>query len=152
VTTAKIAALNVTRPKLEALGQQLSASCGSIDDGSLVYVDATNLSITITTTGRPVFMALIDDGSGNNSDLGVKTGAAASGQSIFSFDRNGTTLTNNSVRIVTGNVNTASLVPVYSLSHIDVVAAGTYTYKVKYKLVTGGGTLLNYAKLIAYEL
>lgn len=152
VTTAKIAALNVTRAKLEALGQQLSASCGAIDDASAVYVDATNLSVTITTSGRPVFLALVDDGSGNSSFIGVRTGGIGTGEAIFSFDRGGAAITNHSVKIITGSASTASLVPSSSLNHIDVVAAGTYTYKLKYKLVSGGGTLLNFAKLIAYEL
>lgn len=70
VTTVKIADLNVTRAKLEALGQQVSSSCGAFSTSSATFVDVTNLSKAITTTGRPVMILLKSDGSGNDSFVG----------------------------------------------------------------------------------
>jgi hypothetical protein len=153
VTTAKILDANVTKAKLAALGQQVSASSGAISDSAAVYTDATNLTVTITTVGRPVYLSLIDDGSGNPSYIGCSTGGGTDAQTEFAFDRGGTTIASNAVYIVGGNNSQVSAVPVSSMHFIDVPAAGTYTYKVKYRrLIGAGNNLINYAKLIAYEL
>lgn len=60
VTTAKLADANVTRPKLEAVGQQISAECNSfsLTVSSITPVALPNLSVTLTTTGRPVIVMI----------------------------------------------------------------------------------------------
>lgn len=61
VQTADLANASVTKPKLAALGQQISSGSGSFTTTSNSYVNVSNLSVTITTTGRPVMLFLQPD-------------------------------------------------------------------------------------------
>jgi len=58
VTTGKLAANAVTRAKMAAVGQQQTGNI-NFTTASTTYVDITGASIAITTTGRPVFIALV---------------------------------------------------------------------------------------------
>lgn len=51
----------ITRPKLAAVGHQISASSGAFSVNSISYVDVTNLVVTLTSTGRPVKLGLMAD-------------------------------------------------------------------------------------------
>lgn len=147
VTTAKILDGNVTQAKRAALGQQLSTACGGYSTTSATYVDVTNLSVTITTTGRPVFIGLIADDAATSSYLGTGTAAGAASVSRFAILEGATTI---AITELAGDDLTA--IPVSSFSTIRVPSAGTYTYKVQAKLVGVGSAVVNNAKLIAYEL
>lgn len=60
VTTDKIADAAVTQAKRAPLGEQISPSSGAYSFNNVAsYVDITNLSVSITTTGRPVMVGLI---------------------------------------------------------------------------------------------
>ncbi len=154
ISTAALAALSVTRAKMEAVGQQVSSSSGTFQTASTSYVDVTNLTVTITTTGRPVMLKVIQDGTANAGKLTtssdqfasyctVKILRDATAVSISQFGDNGT-----------GVTNTNSEYPVSSIGHIDVVGAGTYVYKIQ--ILNGAYTnplaSFTYSKLIAYEL
>lgn len=154
VTTAKIADANVTKPKLAALGQQLSGSSGSFTTTSTVYIDITNLTVTLTTTGRSVSLGLISD-QGVLSYIFVEpsggTPVGVSGQIKL-------------VRVITdlsiqrygaggaAAAGVAAVFPVSSFNYIDSPSAGTYTYKIQ--ALAGGGSRISViaAKLIAFEL
>lgn len=144
VTTAKINDGAVTQAKRAALGQQLSASSGEYGTTSVVpsFVDVTNLSVTITTTGRPVFIGTVAAGTGGTGGLGD---SYIQGGCFVNFLR-GATL----VAAFRG-IQISEDIPASSFSHIDVVAAGTYTYKVQ---VAANAFACNFrnAKLLAYEL
>lgn len=146
VGTAQIAAGAVTPEKRAALGHQISSSCGSLYTVQTSYAAVTNLSVTITTTGRPVYLGIIDDGSGNESGMYVN----ASRSARLRFMRDSTALGNSRW----GNgANTSSTVWALDYWHIDVPAAGTYTYTLQ-AICTGsaGDAGIWYKKLIAYEL
>jgi hypothetical protein len=117
--------------KANGLDQQISASSGSFSGSG----DITNLSVTITTRGRPVYIGLIHGGGGTFSDSISFSG------SIYRFYRDTTAITNSSPSL-------GGIYPVSILWHIDTPSAGTYTYKLN---VSGSETVFN-AKLIAYEL
>lgn len=153
VTTAKILDANVTRAKLEAVGQQISSSSGSFSTSAGSLVDVTNLSVTITTIGRPVKVMIISDGSvtgsnisgSNSSDLNVvfglkilrdatriaEFGYAAAGVSDF-------------------GIFTYKTPPSFSI--LDVPSAGTYTYKVQAQASSPNTAFVTNCKLVAYEL
>lgn len=162
ITTAKIADGAVTQAKRAALGQQISSSCGNFTTTSLSAVDVTNLSVSITTTGRPVMVFLTGDGVGGTARWGSETGAGftnlASHNSMISLVRDSTTLNSYSI---TGSVSSSSQVytdftlyiPSSSISAIDVPAAGTYTYKVQLRTQVSGGTAaIRDTRLVALEL
>lgn len=154
VTTVKIVDGNVTKAKLAAVGQQLSASSGGYSTTAGLYNPVTNLSCTITTSGRPVVIMLIPDGNGAvSSSFG---GECASGDIFIGTAAviRGTTLIADFVaEIAAVGTDPGILLPVSSICTVDPVAAGTYTYHIEMKVFSAGMTArMNYAKLLVYEL
>ncbi|NIO44978.1 MAG: hypothetical protein GTN36_05505 [Candidatus Aenigmarchaeota archaeon] len=145
VTTAKIADNNVTRAKLEAVGVQNSNSSGSFSTTSTSFVDITNLSVTITTSGRPVIIGLK---SFDTNESRVVCNGSTSPSGTIQLLQDSTTI--GTYRY--GSDATEVLQPA-NIYHIDEPTAGTYTYKFQAKISTGGTTfsVLNY-KMFAYEL
>jgi hypothetical protein len=84
IATADIADGAITQAKRAALGQQISASSDTFSTGSATYVAVTNLSVSITTTGRPVILFLQPDGSANLSLFGPFI--SGSGQPVGAFE------------------------------------------------------------------
>lgn len=154
IPTAGIANAAVTRAKLSALGQQVSFSCASFTTASTSFVDVTNLSVSITTTGRPVYVAMISDGSGFESSVSAVVDTTGSG-GVFRFVRGATEIATYSIYVGNGVNNSVVLIGTPSSPiFIDVVAAGTYTYKVQLKTTSSIANLagIHFYKLIAYEL
>lgn len=149
ITTAKLAAAAVTQAKRAALGQQVSSACTSYTlTGS--RADVTNLSVTITTTGRPVYVGIIPDGNTFSSSSGDVSQIIISVNSSFvclNFDRSGTNLGDH---LFAGNQNDAHALSGFHM--IDVPASGTYTYKLRGYNCLAGGAILYHVKLIAFEL
>lgn len=138
VTTAKIADSNVTRPKLVAVGQQITGSNGTTGFGNdIVFVNITGLSVTITTTGRPV-MLMITPGDANDAYLGVDTTSAGVGTitAHFQFTRAGGALAQYQLSATGGETgsNTLGIRVPPSLMFLDTPSAGTYTYKLQAKV------------------
>lgn len=132
---------------------QISGSSGAFASSSASYVDITNLSVTITTTGNPVVLMIVPDGSGNAAFLDIQnsTGAATS---QFNYVRASTIIAENSFSWAeTGAVIVALDVELPVSAHImfDPVGAGTYTYKMQGRQ-SSGSFQVNYVKLVAYEI
>jgi hypothetical protein len=142
ITTAKINALAVTRAKLEAVGNQTSSSCGNFSTSSTSFVDITNLTISITTSGRPVIVFCQDDGSGHGT-FGGFIGTSTS----LTFK-----LLRNAATIVEFGTASGTSKPPSAMFAIDAPAAGTYTYKVQLKAGSAAGVNAYFMKLMAYEL
>jgi hypothetical protein len=150
VTTAKIIDGAVTQAKRAALGHQLSSSSGTFTTTSASLVDVTNLSVTITTTGRPIMISLV--GTTTLSYIGVtRTGQSTQGNMMLV--RDSTNISGSLIyrQNVGASTSTGDITP-SSFMHIDAVAAGTYTYKMQASAVSGTTTSFTQIKLIAYEL
>lgn len=149
VETAKIKNGNVTRAKLEAVGQQLSSTSAGENIVSGTLVDVTNLSVTITTTGRPVYITLI----AADADLAniVIAGSVANIFATMALLRDSTEIKKDEMgpAVARGASYYLKMAP-GRLSHIDIVGAGTYTYKVQ--AATSGTVTFSNVKLLAYEL
>lgn len=143
ITTAKIADGNVTQAKRAALGQQVSGSSAGYSSTSTVFIQPTNLSISITTTGRPVFLSLIHDGGSWAGAVGNQGGT----DTYFRFNRDSTQVYHALVQ--SGAV---MYLPPGSMTFIDSPAAGTYTYNFEGRRGGVSGWRVDYCKLIAYEL
>lgn len=163
VTTAKIADANVTRPKLVAVGQQVSASTGALTLGATggvaTFAQVTNLSITLTTTGRPVVLCVQSDGTLGASNRGfevfgdyVPGGAYPQLPALGAFFRGATRITASPLPMNTQNNETNWQTSGSPFFFIDTPAAGTYTYTFKYSAITNITTIFNNAVLMAYEL
>jgi len=153
VTTGKLAAESVTQAKRAALGQQSSSHSGNFTTTSGSLVDVTNLSVSITTTGRPVFIGLIGRGGGNTSYLSAAN-AGDIASALLSIVRDSTSVLDSSIYTRSdGGASATIQTPVSVLNHVDVPSAGTYTYKVQVARGQASTTVtvLN-AILIAYEL
>jgi hypothetical protein len=137
--TASGGIVGLTRASLGAVGQQVSSACGSFSTSSGTPVDVTNMSVTITTTGRPV-MLLVESGTTGGS---IYTNSFAAAPSIY-LVRASTTISKN---VYQSAVATFPFPPPY----IDPVAAGTYTYKVQAS-ATGSSIYMADLKLVAFEL
>lgn len=155
---AKMADGFVTQAKRAALGQRLSSSSGTFlgNTGGSAQ-DITNLSVSITTTGRPVVIALIHDGNttaGNAGEISLSaTGTTVSGQILIL--RDSTIVGNHKIAFGDGTSNSKQISePGSAIKVIDVPSANTYTYKAQYLIPSSPATdiAVNYLKLIAYEL
>jgi len=156
IGTAQLIDANVTQAKRAALGQQISSAVTFQQTTSTSPVDITNLSVSITTTGRPVYIGFIPDGSTSNSAIGGNR-VSVSGvmHSEYYIVRDSTTIAEiewffNATATLAG-----ATTPPGCIWIIDTPAAGTYTYKAQMSLGSGGSgarATINAVKLIAYEL
>jgi hypothetical protein len=154
VTTGKIAANAVTRAKLESVGQQVSSSSAAFSTSSTSYTDVTNLTVTITTTGRPVFLSLVSGDAGTSPAYigGSTTGVAGVVDLFIKFLRDATTISEIQCRAPTNSLIGVGF-PCGGFTHIDVPSSGTYTYKVQTKAQSPSvDVTVQRVKLIAYEL
>lgn len=155
INTAQLADGAVTPAKRSALGQQLSSSSGTFSTTSTSAVDVTNLTITITTTGRPVWIGLISDGTGVVSLLNIQSvGSPIALQGNFLIIRASTEIARYAVNTTTPDVTLSAVsCPSSALNTIDIIGAGTYTYKIQaFSSFSNSSTGCSKAKLIAYEL
>lgn len=156
VTAAKIANTTITKDKLAALGQQISASSGLFATSSSTFVDVTNLSVTITTVGRPVFIGLIPDGdTSTGSYLAASSNGGASEECRMAIFRDATQISETLIRPQSGG-GLPFNIPPGAIFMIDTPAAGTYTYKVQANgdafTPPNPTTEVTNCLLIAYEL
>jgi hypothetical protein len=130
----------ITRTKQAPLNKTLSSSSGAwslTGTNTGAYVPITNLSATITTTGRPVWVGLVSDGSGN--------GSYRDGGSLMRFKRDATQ--------IGVFFHQAGVGPVSSLQKVDFEATtpGTYTYSVELRNLNTT-YYMYYAKLLVFEM
>ena len=141
----------ITRSMQAAVGQQISSSCGSFFTTSTTYTPVTNLSVSITTTGRPVVLMLMSDGSSNISSVGCGTSGGGSSIIYFAFYRGASQISQSLVG-VTLAADTSIYEPPSSVQFIDTPTAGTYTYSLKVLTSATSFGFLNFCVLVAYEL
>jgi hypothetical protein len=141
-------------------GIALSSSCGTFSTSSTSVVNVTNLSVTLVTSGRPVFVGLINDGNGTNPDFVqiASTSGILNGESSVLFLNGSTVISKSNLQDV-GASNAGTLsngIPASAFSMIDLTvngSPGTYTYKVQAIVAAANQSIsIQYATLIAYEL
>lgn len=135
-----------TGTTVAAGGVGISSPVSSFTSGSTTPVDVPNLTITITTTGRPVSICVQGDPS-------AVAGPAANVQN--------STNANTSFYIVRGstvisklgfNSSVASLAgPPTVIQGLDIITAGTYAYKIQVSSGSGTTTFQN-CILVVYEI
>ena len=128
-----------------ALNEVISSSSGAFSSTTTyAYQDVTNLSVSITTTGRRVRVVLVSDGSSNNSFTAIDTNTQV-----------------GTIKSVRGSTdlgvyplfkNNQSTIGNYEWT--DKPSAGSYTYKVQVQPYSDGTrtVTVNYLKLLVYEL
>lgn len=155
VDTAAIQPLAVTRAKQAAVGQQISSSSGTYSTSSASFTAITNLTVTITTTGRPVVVGTRSANASGSSFFSYSAGSLAS-------ERTGTIRLRDSLSatsylsevIVKLENNSIAYAPSTILSGILSLSAGTYTFVVDAECTSGTSPSLSAfgVVLYAYEL
>lgn len=134
------------RPLGSATGDiAVSASSGAVTVTNNFYSNVTNQLATITTTGRPVMLMWVPDGvfdgssfvSSNSNELIVR-------------------IVNNSNSTIVGaaaiGVNITTQASITMLDTSVIGAPGTYQYVCQARTNSGSACLIEYVKLIAYEI
>jgi hypothetical protein len=136
IGTANIQNGAVTNVKLEPSNYVTSGSSGAYISSSTSYGDVTNLSVTITTTGRPVELKVLPVSSTLDSSIGCTNAVASSCAASFRIIRDGSTVVAKAGAYTNSGGGTSASVatPPSSLQGFEVgLPAGTYTYKVQAK-------------------
>jgi len=132
------------------VGQQVSSASGAFSTSSGSMVDVTNLTVTLTTSGRPVLLILQPDGT-NLGYIGPSKAASATADMILRFARGGVRICDWDIALAaTGSTGVVSQIG--PTVFLDVVAAGTYTYKVQASGTTGSTATVANCVLVAFEL
>lgn len=139
ITQAQLAPRS-TGTGLGAVG--VAASTGVYATSSTGYVNVTNqVGVSVTTAGRPVVIALLNDASGQENCFWQNQ----SGNQMF------LRLVRNNTTVLSYAVCQGGRFPPPGVLFTDFVSAGTYTYELDAR-VDAGNAILQYMRLVVYEL
>lgn len=148
----------ITRAKQAPVGQQISVSC-TFDTTETDYTDVTDMNVTITTTGRPVILAITSAAvADDESYLSISTSTSSGDGSLggkLRIMRDATMVYNCAIQ--QAHISTTESPRSYfppGIIHLDTPAAGTYVYKVQVAraAISGSHVYVNKVKLVAVEL
>lgn len=149
--------MNITKTQKD-YALAISSSCGSFTVTSVgVLADVTNLSVTITRTGRPVMICLVSDGTTNTCGQDVVPPNDSQLYGTVCIVKDSTEIARYGVGSSMAGSSGVSLsirTPPVIQQFVDTsFEAGSKTYKIQsYKSASGGTFLLRYMKLVVYEL
>lgn len=149
-SSGSILAQPITRQGLPAVNQQISNSSGNYSTTSGSYTPVTNMSVTITTTGRPVLIFLQPDGTTNVG--GISASANSFAETSFKLFRGATLVALFNYQL---NVSSSLFLCPSQIFALDTPSAGTYTYSLQVQVAGTGGTpnaAVFYCVMVAYEL
>lgn len=138
----------------------LSSSLTSQSTSSTTFVDLTNLSVSITTRGRPVLIMAVSDAASavTGSGFAFNSTVDSAERAMIACLRDVTAIGYNFILTAADISPTTSStlvgLPPSSMIFYDTPAAGTYTYKLQGKVSDGASGQLTVAnmKLVAFEL
>lgn len=154
-TSGNISAQTQTTSTAAAIGNMAFSSdsnWSSTTTGS--FLTPTNLSITLATTGRPVFVGLV--AAANQAAFGISGTGAANGVMFGGF-YDGVSVIGGYSTYYSGPTTTAASlayqIPCQTAWVIDFPSAGTHTYTWQVEIQTTGSTVYNvHCKLAAWEM
>jgi len=159
ITTTNLAEGSITLSKLAprmtntTVGVGGMAVSGSSGDYSVstTEADVTNLTVTITTTGRPIFIGLFPDGTAHGY-LYSRDGGSSSAM-YLTVIRGSETIGQTMFFKESGSGPVEIRVPASSISLIDFPDARTNTYKLRARIGSNDSSgLISNCRLIAFEL
>lgn len=104
----------------------ISSSSGGFNVNTATLTDVTNLSVTITTSGKPVLLQLIGATTSGSTPTQIIVEAGSGRACFFNFLRGSTTIASNLLAAPSAGGHQCG-----ELIYLDPVGAGTYTYKVQ---------------------
>lgn len=136
-------------------GVAVAASSATNSTSSTSFVDVDNQSVTITTSGRPIFITCRPVNGTTGSGLTATGSAAVGADSTWRILRDGATnMGEHRVYCApqAGGVPSC-IAPPGSIVAVDFSGAGTYTYKLQVKVAAAGQTAsYTNISLVAFEL
>lgn len=151
ITQAKLSSRS-TGTTVGAGGVAISNSSGAVSVSSTSYSNVTNLAITITTTGRPVFLAIISDGSTDGSSHGLNFDVNNGDGLKVRYTRDGSPISYGLLFSGSGT-GIPEISGPFNFIFVDTPTAGTYTYRLQAAVIGAGDVgRVRLAKLLAYEL
>lgn len=138
-------------------GIAVSNGCGAFVTANTTATDVTNLSVTITTSGRPVRLELITEDDSNESNVVINRTSSNLPRGYMWFVRGSSVIGRHELALNVDTSATENLIaigwPPSAFAQIDFPSAGTYTYKIMvYNQNASSQFVVNYCKLVAYEL
>lgn len=153
VTTAKIADASVTQAKRAALNIVTSSSSSSFSGSSGSPADITNMTVTITTTGRPVQVCLQSDGSNNSARIYVTASNDNIAADLYLVRDSSTTIAIPRLAVGFSPSSTSTTVEALAFyCYIDTPSAASHTYKWQYGISNSSTINVQNMKTIAFEL
>lgn len=158
VETNRLTLGTTTTSSSTTVGQiVISGSSGSYSASSASFVDVTNLTVVMSTSGRPVKLMLIPASSTSTCFVGPRTTSDTDAQMDLQFLRGTSSLGIHTIAVSPASTGTIELfLPPSAFQALDVVAAGRYTYKVQVRRSSGSGAndtfQVTRCKLLAYEI
>lgn len=129
-------------------GGAISSSCGAYTMGGS-YAQVTNLSVSVTTNGGPVLVALVPVTTTYSDAAFVADGSGI--YSAYLRHMRGASQVGEIALSATGLGAAANATQSVSFMAVDFPAAGTYTYSTQAMISTGTGYVNNY-RLFVREL
>jgi hypothetical protein len=153
LTTTLIADGAVTRPKQAALTINKSGTVAIFTSTSTSFTDVTGLTVSITSTGRPIWVGLVCVHSSSPCSVYATNAASTNVEAEIKLLRDSVSIMNTYL-LATGTFasNSQMRTPAGTIWYIDEPAAGTYTYKIQVAVQSGTTAGFEQLKLIAYEL
>jgi hypothetical protein len=132
----------LTRAQLPTITPTSSVSCGTANRVTASYANITNLSVTLTTTGRPVMVLIQGDGTASNGNGISMTGSGTAGDVQITRDGNS----------ITGDIHIESQTIIPGITFLDInVPAGSHTYVAQYRGNGANAISASFLALVAYE-
>lgn len=145
ITADDLAIGAITAANLPAANYVVSSGSGAYTTTSGTYVNPTNLSVSLTTTGRPVVLQLVPSSTTDNASIGFVSGGTVGAFTRFTQD--GTTLPSQ-VYVATGS----TYFPCGAFSVFTVPSSGAHTFEFRIKRSSAGTVYVTDCKLVAREL
>lgn len=134
-------------------GVAISSSSGNFTVTSTSETFVTGVTVTITTSGRPVMISVQPDGNLTNSSGIGSNNPGSLARAVFGFKRDGTFINLNQGFLILGVSPTEITYPPSSVAYLDIVAAGTYTYELwVFGVDVNTQVLVSYCVITAYEI
>lgn len=136
-------------------GVLVTALSGNFSTNSATYVDITNLTGTLVTTGRPVIAMLSTDPAGVQQGLaGFASTSSSNLSGFYGLVRDGTTVQQSGFNSTIGTASAPVVrIPSSSVWWMDFPTAGTHTYKVQAKTSNSAFTVYaQFVSLVVWEI
>jgi hypothetical protein len=149
--TLTAAALNALVNRINSpLPIVTSGSSGFHSNTNTGYTDVTNLDVTVTSDGSPIWVGLIADGSGNPCWVGVEDNASGSASADFALWRDGAVIVEWTAAAEETGTAPYTSIPCGSVWHLDQPGAGTFNYRIQIRSTNASDTgYVRYARLFA---